>query len=112
VHQELLPQLLLPVSVAPGTPLRPPAGMSGTLGTVHRADDGPTQLTFNGRPLYTFPLDQAAGQAHGNNFSDRFGSTSFTWQAVAASGQAAGHSQPPSPGGYSYPGSGSPGYGG
>ncbi len=97
-----------PVSVATGTQLQAAAGVSGTLGTLHRSDDGLTQVTYNGRPLYTFRLDQGPGELHGNNFSDQFGGTSFTWQAVAASGAAASSSQSAKPGGgYSYPASGS-----
>ena len=60
------------------------------LATIHRQDDGRTQLTYNGRPLYTFKLDQSPGQARGSNFTDSFGGTSFTWQAVTASGAASG----------------------
>jgi predicted lipoprotein with Yx(FWY)xxD motif len=96
-----------PVTVSPGTSLPALRGASGVLGTVRRADDGLTQLTFNGRPLYTFRLDQAPGQVHGNNFSDSFGGTSFTWQVVAASGAASSSTQSTKPGnGYSYPASG------
>jgi predicted lipoprotein with Yx(FWY)xxD motif len=73
-------------------------GLPGKLGTIRRADDGKTQLTYNGRPLYTFRLDTAAGQAHGSNFTDNFSGTSFTWEVVAASGQAGGAGSPaPSP---------------
>jgi predicted lipoprotein with Yx(FWY)xxD motif len=96
-----------PVSVGSGTPLHAPQGVNGVLGTVHRADDGLTQLTFNGRPLYTFRLDRAPGQLHGNNFSDSFGGRSFTWQVVAASGAASSSTQSAKPGGgYSYPATG------
>ncbi|HUZ56896.1 MAG TPA: hypothetical protein VMU94_30800 [Streptosporangiaceae bacterium] len=99
------------VSVAPGSVLHAPAGVSGVLGTIRRTDNGLTQLTYNGGPLYTFRLDQAPGQAHGNNFSDQFGSASFTWQAVTTAGTAGGSTQPAkSGGGYSYPAGGSPGY--
>ena len=74
------------------------SGLPGKLGTIHRPDDGKTQLTYNGKPLYTFRLDKAAGQAHGNNFTDSFSGTSFTWEVVAASGKAAGAGSPtPSP---------------
>jgi predicted lipoprotein with Yx(FWY)xxD motif len=77
-------------------------GLPGQLGTIHRADDGKTQLTYNGKPLYTFRLDTAAGQAHGSNFTDMFSGTSFTWEVVTASGQAGGAGSPaPSPS-YSY----------
>src|SRR5215475_3805166 len=70
-----------PVAVASGTQLHAPAGISGTLGTIRRSD-GVTQLTFNGRPLYTFRLDQGPGELHGSNFSDQFDGRSFTWQVV------------------------------
>ena len=70
------------------------SGLPGQLGTIRRADDGKTQLTYNGKPLYTFRLDTAAGQAHGSNFTDMFSGTSFTWEAVTASGQAGGAGSP------------------
>jgi predicted lipoprotein with Yx(FWY)xxD motif len=96
-----------PVTVSQGMSLPALRGVSGVLGTVHREDDGLTQLTFNGRPLYTFRLDQAPGQVHGNNFSDSFGGTSFTWQVVGASGAASSSTQSAKPGsGYSYPATG------
>jgi len=73
------------------------SGLPGKLGTIHRPD-GKTQLTYNGKPLYTFRLDTAAGQAHGSNFTDSFSGTSFTWEVVAASGTAGGAGSPaPSP---------------
>jgi predicted lipoprotein with Yx(FWY)xxD motif len=72
-------------------------GLPGTLGTIHRPG-GTTQLTYNGRPLYTFRLDTAPGQAHGNNFTDSFNGTAFTWQVVTASGKPGGAGAPaPSP---------------
>jgi predicted lipoprotein with Yx(FWY)xxD motif len=74
------------------------SGLPGKLGTIHRSDDGKAQLTYNGKPLYTFRLDTAAGQAHGNNFTDSFSGISFTWEAVTAKGQAGGADTPaPSP---------------
>src|SRR5215471_8527960 len=94
----------LPVSVAAGTIPHAPAGVTGVLGTIHRPDDGLTQLTYNGTPLYTFRLDQAPGQAHGNNVTDHFGAASFTWHAIAASGMPTGTAQPGNAGGYSTPG--------
>jgi predicted lipoprotein with Yx(FWY)xxD motif len=78
------------------------SGLPGTIGTIHRPDDGKTQLTYNGKPLYTFRLDTAAGQAHGNNFTDNFGGTSFTWQVVVSHGTAGGAASPTSSPGYSY----------
>ena len=85
------------------------SGLPGKLGIVHRPD-GKTQVTYNGMPLYTFKLDTAAGQAHGNNYTDSFDGTTFTWQALTSSGAPAGGNAPapaPSasssqPGGYGY----------
>jgi predicted lipoprotein with Yx(FWY)xxD motif len=74
------------------------SGLPGQLGTIRRADDGKTQLTYKGKPLYTFRLDTGAGQAHGSNFTDMFSGASFTWEVVTASGQAGGAGSPaPSP---------------
>src|SRR5215475_2894317 len=84
----------IPVTVTSATGLHAPGGLTGVLGTVHRRDDGRTQLTYNGKPLYTFKLDQSPGEARGNDFTDSFGGTSFTWQAVTASGGAAGSGAP------------------
>jgi len=91
-----------PVIARPGATLRLPAGFAGKLGTVRRPDNGKTQLTYNGEPLYTFRLDTAAGQAHGNNFTDHFGSTSFTWHAITASRAKTNSNTSPPSGSYTY----------
>jgi predicted lipoprotein with Yx(FWY)xxD motif len=46
------------------------------------------QVTFDGKPLYTF-VEDSPGQATGNGFMDSFDGTSFTWTAAMASGTAA-----------------------
>jgi predicted lipoprotein with Yx(FWY)xxD motif len=98
-----------PVSAGAGAAPPTPSGVTGALGTIHRPD-GRTQLTYNGKPLYTFRLDMAPGQAHGNNFTDHFGGTSFTWRAITTSGSVAGTGQQGNGGGgYANQGS-SPGY--
>jgi predicted lipoprotein with Yx(FWY)xxD motif len=97
-----------PVPAGTGAALQAPSSVTGALGTIHRPD-GRTQLTYNGKPLYTFRLDLAPGQAHGNNFTDHFGGISFTWHAVTTSGSPTGTSQQGNGGGYAYQGS-SPGY--
>src|SRR5215469_11993205 len=99
----------IPVKATRGAALHGSTGVTGTLGTIHRPDDGLTQLTYDGRPLYTFRLDQAPGQAHGNNFTDHFGGTSFSWHAVTTSGAPAGTAQPGNASGSPYQG-GSRGY--
>lgn len=40
-------------------------GVTGTLGTITREDDGSTQVTYNGLPLYFFKNDAAPGDANG-----------------------------------------------
>jgi len=94
----------MPVKASRGAALHGSNGVTGTLGTIRRPGDGQTQLTYDGKPLYTFRLDQAPGQAHGNNFTDHFGGTSFTWHAITASGAAAQTGSSGSSGGYSGPG--------
>ena len=98
-----------PVHVAAGSDLRAPSGVTGALGMVRRPG-GVTQLTYNGKPLYTFRLDQAPGQAHGNDFTDHFAGTTFTWHALTTSGTSAQTGgQQGNPGGHSYQSS-TPGY--
>lgn len=67
-----------------------PSAVSMKLGTMKRPDDGKLQVTFGGKPLYTFKLDTSNGDVKGNNFSDDFGGTHFTWHAATTSGKAAG----------------------
>jgi len=55
------PALTVPAGVTPsgGT------GVTGTLGTITRADDGTIQVTYNGLPLYFFVGDTAPGDSNG-----------------------------------------------
>src|SRR5215475_3830169 len=86
-----------PVTVGQGATPRAASTITGTLGSIQRSDDRTRQLTYNGQPLYTFRLDAAPGQTHGNNFTDQFGGQSFTWHAVTAGGGAATPGQSGSP---------------
>ncbi len=40
------------------------------LGTIKRPDNGRRQVTFDGRPLYTFDEDAKAGDAKGQGIKD------------------------------------------
>jgi predicted lipoprotein with Yx(FWY)xxD motif len=51
-------------------------GVSGTLGTITRADNGALQVTYNGLPLYFFQNDKAPGDLNG---------VYENWQTVPAS---------------------------
>jgi predicted lipoprotein with Yx(FWY)xxD motif len=64
-----------PLTVRPGTR---PKGTVGSLGTIRRPD-GKTQVTYRGRPLYSFYQD-GRGEANGEGFKDV-----GTWHAVVPS---------------------------
>jgi predicted lipoprotein with Yx(FWY)xxD motif len=89
----------IPVTASSARPVV--RGLPGVLGKVHRPGGG-TQVTYNGRPLYTFRLDTAPGQARGNGFHDSFNGTNFTWQVVTATGKAAAGGSPSPAPSYSY----------
>ena len=58
--------LWTPLVVAHGTK---PTG-ARLLATIRRPDDGATQVTYRGRPLYTFIKDTKPGDVKGNGFKD------------------------------------------
>jgi predicted lipoprotein with Yx(FWY)xxD motif len=69
-----------------GGPPTAPAG-AGKLGVTKRPD-GSSQVTANGKPLYTFSED-SPGKANGNGFQDQFAGHNFTWNVVLAGGTLA-----------------------
>jgi predicted lipoprotein with Yx(FWY)xxD motif len=93
-----------PVTAAGGMPTG--GAGAGKLGVIKRPD-GKTQVTANGRPLYTFSED-SSGKATGDGFTDDFDGHHFTWHVVrsggSTSGGSAGAAKPAdrSPGGYGY----------
>jgi predicted lipoprotein with Yx(FWY)xxD motif len=98
-----------PVTMAQGATPHAASGVTGKLGSVKRPDNGDLQLTYNGDPLYTFRLDGASGQAHGNNFTDSFGGQTFLWHVATVGGAAPAGAQPSNPSGnsgYNYQGGG------
>jgi predicted lipoprotein with Yx(FWY)xxD motif len=70
------------------------------LATIKRSDTGAEQLTFQGKPLYTFKLDTASGEAKGNNLADAFSGVNFTWHAATTSAAAPTQAPSSSDGGY------------
>jgi predicted lipoprotein with Yx(FWY)xxD motif len=98
-----------PLTVPGKNSLSAPRTLSSKLGTVARPD-GSTQVTLDGRPLYTFSFDHSAGEVNGDGQQDSFDGTHFTWHVATPSGpMAAAHSpssssssSPYGGGGYSY----------
>ncbi len=68
--------------------------LTGKLGVVTRPD-GAKQVTYNGKLLYTFYLDDP-GKVGGDGFDDAFGGQQFTWHVVHANGapSSSGGGQP------------------
>jgi predicted lipoprotein with Yx(FWY)xxD motif len=62
------------------------------LGTVRRPDNGATQVALDGKPLYTFKLDTAAGMIKGDGFTDAFDGTTFDWHAATVGAGTSGSS--------------------
>ncbi|MQA80896.1 MAG: hypothetical protein GEV10_20840 [Streptosporangiales bacterium] len=77
-----------PLTVSEGTTLSSDDGLTSSLSTVQRPDNGDTQVTYRGYPLYTFTEDSGAGELAGDNVTDEFGGTSFTWHAMTMEGPA------------------------
>jgi predicted lipoprotein with Yx(FWY)xxD motif len=71
---------LWPAVTATGAPTAA-AGVSGTVGVITRPD-GTRQVTLDGRPLYVFKGDQAAGDAHGDGIAG-------LWHAARPTGTSA-----------------------
>jgi predicted lipoprotein with Yx(FWY)xxD motif len=57
-----------PYLLAANATLKAGAGISGTLGTITRAD-GTSQITYNGTPLYYWSKDVKPGDTTGQNFN-------------------------------------------
>jgi predicted lipoprotein with Yx(FWY)xxD motif len=74
------------------------SGISGNLGTLARPD-GTKQITFDGKPLYTFAVDKNPGDVKGDGLND-FGGI---WNVVSLTGSTTKNSSNNSAkGGYGY----------
>jgi predicted lipoprotein with Yx(FWY)xxD motif len=91
-------QVWLPLTVSAGTTPTAPAGVPGAVGTMARPGSSAMQVTFDGKPLYTFTLDSQPGELTGNGVTDQFGGTQFTWHAAFTTGGASSSSTPQLPG--------------
>jgi len=69
------------------------------LDTMRRPDNDQAQLTYQGKPLYTFSMDEAAGEVNGDNLTDDFDGTRFVWHAVTIDGPGTA-TDAPNGGGY------------
>jgi predicted lipoprotein with Yx(FWY)xxD motif len=70
--------LTLPASAKPTGS----ADVSGKLGTTDRPD-GSMQVTYQGKPLYSFVEDASPGAVTGNGFRDEFDGRQFTWKVAS-----------------------------
>lgn len=84
-----------PLTVTDKSDVTTSGPLAKKLGTTARPD-GATQVTFEGRPLYTFSFDHGAGQVNGDGQQDSFDGTNFTWHAATPSGKAAAANPAPS----------------
>jgi predicted lipoprotein with Yx(FWY)xxD motif len=66
-------QIWIPAAAAQGTDPKV---------TTFTRPDGTAQAAYNGKPLYTFVYDQAAGDHGGDGVTDAFGGTTFVWTAA------------------------------
>ncbi len=74
-----------PLFVAPGVKPTGPV----KLGAIKRPDSGRRQVTYRGRPLYTFDEDERAGEVNGEGFKDV-----GTWHAATPSQAQPGPQSP------------------
>ena len=76
----------------------PHGSVPGKLGVITRPDGG-RQVTFDGRPVYSF-TQEGPGEVTGDAFMDAFDGQQFTWNVVAVGGSggsstAASDASPP-----------------
>jgi predicted lipoprotein with Yx(FWY)xxD motif len=71
----------------------------GELGVAERPG-GERQVTYDGKPLYTFADDATSGEVSGDGLSDTFDGQLFSWQVVKTDGESDGGGMRPHIGPY------------
>ena len=79
----------VPLTLSAGAKPTGAGQLNSMLGTVHRPD-GSMQVTYRGKPLYTFIEDTGPGKVTGNGFHDQFGGHQFTWHVAAVGAVGSG----------------------
>jgi len=79
----------VPLTLSSGAKPTAAGQLNAMLGTVHRPDGG-VQVTYRGKPLYTFVEDTSPGMVTGNGFQDQFGGQQFTWHVAAVGAVSSG----------------------
>jgi predicted lipoprotein with Yx(FWY)xxD motif len=90
-----------------GQPTSSDQAVQAKLGVVKA--NGGSQVTWGGKPLYTFVQD-SPGQVTGNGFSDQFNGTSFTWTVASTGPVSSGSSGTSTSSGSTNSGGGGYGY--
>jgi predicted lipoprotein with Yx(FWY)xxD motif len=78
----------VPVTTQSGQPSSGDSSVESKLSVV-ASPGGGSQVSFEGKPLYTFTED-SPGQVTGNGFTDSFAGVTFTWTAATADGAQKG----------------------
>jgi predicted lipoprotein with Yx(FWY)xxD motif len=72
----------IPLTLAGSAKPTGSSDVASKLGTVDRPD-GAVQVTYQGKPLYTFAEDTGPGSVTGNGFHDQFAGRQFTWEVAS-----------------------------
>ena len=78
----------VPLSAPNGAPTTDDSSVEGKLAAINRPD-GARQVSFDGKPLYSFVQD-GPGAVTGDGLADSFGGAEFLWTVARSSGASAG----------------------